>query len=210
VLNSDSSDHRGRGGRLQNTRRAEIIEQLIKHLVETGETRYSRLAECVGVSRRRITPLVDEARRQISEEHDLTPVGTRNRLSARLDFLYREALSSYLEAKNCNRLREASDFLRTAADSVAKQAKICGIEGLSATVGANNPKVRITFESFEEAPPAAIGAIARLQAAPGPSSVPRLAGAVQNSSLRRAVGERLCDDDGVASHGNVSVDKATR
>ena len=182
-----TSSHRV--GRLQRHEREQKVEQIVNALVECGETRSSRLAEIVGVSRRRVGPLIQAARQSISAEVDQTPIGTRNRLSARLEYLYRQALESYLHAKNNGRLREAADFLRTASDAVAKQARICGIEGLAATVGANNPKVRITFEQFEGAPPAALAAAARLSAASGSTEVPRLTGEVSGDSGGSAMGK---------------------
>jgi len=200
------SKRQPRVGRLQRHEREQKIEQIINALVESGETRHSRLAEIVGVSRRRIGPLIDAARRSISDEVDQNPIGTRNRLSARLDFLHREAIISYVQAKQNGKFREAADFLRTATDAVAKQAKICGIEGLSANFGTNNPKVRITFEQFEGAPPAVLSAIARLQAPPGAVTISQLAGEVSDSGVRSTMGQGLRDDDGASPNGHVSVD----
>jgi vacuolar-type H+-ATPase subunit E/Vma4 len=194
---------RGRVGRLPRAVRREVVEQLAQIMVETGETRYRRLAALVGVHRSSIAKMVEEARAIIARETDEPPAAARTKLVGRFDKLYREALESYEACKSRGDLKNAAAYLGVANQIVRNEAAVRGIDQMPAQ-SHNRPAARVIFESFVEPPAAALAAASRLvQAAPRPSALPQPAGEVPNPGVRSEVGQGLGDDGGDDPLGDV-------
>jgi hypothetical protein len=199
---------RMRSGRLQKAERVRIVEMLAHLLIEVGETRFSELSRAVGVSRRRIGPLVAEARKLIAVETNETPAAARTKLVGRFDKLYREALASYEECKRGDRHREAAQYLATATAVVAGEAKARAIDQVPAQSG-DRPSARLVFESYDAIPAAAAARLASLFPDSSSATAPRLSGAVQGVGGREPAGQRHLCADGAAAGDDVALDGAT-
>ena len=187
-------------GRLPKAERDAIIDRVKTAMVEDGEFVFARLAEIGGISRRRISAIVAEARKRIEDETGESATGARAKLVGRLAKVYREAIAGHKAANERNDHKSASQYLTVATQAVAVEAKVRGIEHLPAQSG-STPTARIVFESFTEPSPALQAATARLlRAASGPGTVSLASGEAENTCVRRPMGKRPGSDHGIAAN----------
>ena len=115
----------------------------------------------------------------------------RTKFGSRLDHIYRESLESYSACKAKGQDRNAAEFLKIAGETVAKAAKVYGLE--TAAVGGQTG-FKVTIEA-NGLPPAAIERITRLQSESSASAVSQLTETLPSLGDGRSSGQ----DDSLAA-----------
>jgi hypothetical protein len=123
----------------------EAVIQAVYDLVLAGETRYTKIAEAVGIKDKAVARYVKVAHERLAAESMEMVQAARAKVASRFDYLYREALYQYAKAKaeadehgkvgDPDSRRAAAETLKTATAIVKEQAKYYGLEDVPAITG---------------------------------------------------------------------------